>query len=67
MIEDELNVWFENEIVGYLWRDSLGIMSFKYDTSWNKFPLSISLPLNKTPNSLIEHRFFANLLPEGSA
>jgi len=67
MIEDELNVWYEGEIVGYLWRDHQGTMSFKYDADWNKFPLSISLPLNKIPDSLIAHRFFANLLPEGSA
>lgn len=67
MIEDELNVWFEEQIVGYLWRNKQDNMSFKYDESWNKFPLSISLPLNKTHNDLIAHRFFANLLPEGSA
>jgi len=67
MIEDELNVWYEGEIVGYLWRNSQGTMSFKYDESWNEFPLSISLPLNKIPDSLIAHRFFANLLPEGAA
>ncbi len=67
MIEDELNVWYEDQIVGYLWRDHQGNMSFKYDDSWNEFPLSISLPLGKLPDSLIAHRFFANLLPEGSA
>lgn len=43
MIEDELNVWFEDQIVGYLWRNNRGAMSFKYDDSWNKFSLSISL------------------------
>ena len=67
MIEDELNVWYQDQIVGYLWRDHQGNMSFKYDDDWNGFPLSISLPLNKIPDSLIAHRFFANLLPEGSA
>jgi serine/threonine-protein kinase HipA len=67
MIEDELNVWYEDQIVGYLWRDNQGAMSFKYDNDWNKFPLSISLPLNKAPESIIAHRFFANLLPEGAA
>jgi serine/threonine-protein kinase HipA len=67
LTEDELNVWYEDEIVGYLWRNHQGTMSFKYDDDWNKFPLSISLPLDKSPDSLIAHRFFANLLPEGSA
>ncbi|MCK4841220.1 MAG: type II toxin-antitoxin system HipA family toxin [Methylococcales bacterium] len=67
MIDDELNVWYEDQLIGYLWRDKQGIMSFKYDDDWNQFPLSISLPLNKIPDSLIAHRFFANLLPEGAA
>ena len=67
MIEDELNVWYEDQIVGYLWRNSQGNMSFKYEGGWNEFPLSISLPLGKIPDSIIAHRFFANLLPEGSA
>jgi len=67
MIEDELNVWFEDQIVGYLWRNNQGSMSFKYDDSWNKFSLSISLPLHKSHDDLTAHRFFANLLPEGSA
>jgi len=67
MIADELNVWFEDQIIGYLWRNEQDIMSFKYDDSWNKFPLSISLPLNETIDDLKAHRFFANLLPEASA
>jgi serine/threonine-protein kinase HipA len=67
MIEDELNVWYDNQIVGYLWRNEAGVMSFQYDDSWHQFPLSISLPLNKKPEHPKSHRFFANLLPEGSA
>lgn len=67
MIEDELNVWCESDIVGYLWRDYQGKMSFKYDDNWDKFPLSISLPLGEIHGGLTSHRFFANLLPEGSA
>ena len=67
MIADELNVWFEDQIIGYLWRNELGVMSFKYDDSWNKFPLSISLPLSGPIDDLRAHRFFANLLPEASA
>jgi len=67
MIEDELNVWFEDQIIGYLWRDSVGTMSFKYDELWDEFPLSISLSLNNNAEGLKAHYFFANLLPEGSA
>ena len=67
MIQDELNVWFEDRIVGYLWRNEIGAMNFKYDDSWDNFPLSISLPLNEIKDDLTAHRFFANLLPEGLA
>lgn len=67
MIEGELNVWFKDRIVGYLWRNEFGIMSFKYDDSWNDFPLSISLPLDEIKDNLAADRFFANLLPEGLA
>lgn len=67
MIEDELNVWCDDQIVGYLWRNEVGVMSFRYDDDWNRFPLSISLPIDKKPERLIAHRFFANLLPEGFA
>jgi len=67
MIEDDLNIWFEDQIIGYLWRDELGHMDFKYDKEWDKFPLSISLPLHRPINSQAAHRFFANLLPEGFA
>ncbi len=67
MIEDELNVWHDDRIVGYLWRNEAGVMSFQYDDNWKLFPLSISLPLNKKIEQPMGHRFFANLLPEGSA
>ncbi len=67
MIEDELNVWHEDQIVGYLWRNEVGAISFQYDDNWNRFPLSISLPLGEKTNHPVAHRFFAHLLPEGSA
>ncbi len=66
MIEDELNVWHEDQIVGDLWRNEVGAISFQYDDNWNRFPLSISLPLGEKTNHPVAHRFFAHLLPEGS-
>ncbi len=68
---DGLNVWCEQKLVGFLWRNSLGNIGFRYDTEWlnsGEFPISQSLPLQVnefTPESGLAHRYFANLLPEG--
>lgn len=68
---DGLNVWCEQKLVGYLWRNSLGHIGFRYDTEWlntGEFPISQSLPLQVNefaPESGLAHRYFANLLPEG--
>lgn len=71
--EDGLNVWFRQQLVGYLWRTNTGVMQFRYAEEWlleNGFPISRVLPLQAAafadPDA-IAHRFFANLLPEGGA
>ncbi|MDD5126458.1 type II toxin-antitoxin system HipA family toxin [Methylovulum sp.] len=71
-MDDELNVWFEDQLVGYLWRNGHNVMAFRYSEEWlaSGFPLSISLPLQNaafSAQALIAHRFFAHLLPEGQA
>ncbi len=69
---DALNVWFEDRLVGYLWRNPAGAMEFRYDPDWidtGGFAISWSLPLTTEDFSAqdnVAHRFFANLLPEGS-
>ena len=68
---DTLHVWHETRLVGYLWRDTLGRMSFRYESDWlahEGFPISMSLPLQDSVfASDTAHQFFANLLPEGNA
>ncbi len=69
---DALNVWHEQRLVGYLWRDRIGAMGFRYDPDWvasGGFTVSCTLPLSRAefaPDDGIAHRFFANLLPEGA-
>jgi len=68
---DALNVWFEDHLVGYLWRSPVGTMGFRYEPEWinsGGFAVSLTLPLAKTEftaDDSVAHRFFANLLPEG--
>ena len=67
---DELNVWYEHQRVGTLWRTPVGVMGFGYDAEWIEtgYAISQSLPLNDRefpPEAATAHRFFANLLPEG--
>ncbi len=68
---DALNVWNEQRLVGYLWRNEIGYIGFRYDPAWitsGGFAVSCTLPLTTddfAPEDGIAHRFFANLLPEG--
>lgn len=70
---DALNVWNEQRLVGYLWRNTVGEMGFSYDAEWvagGGFAVSHTLPLGAVefdPETQVAHRFFANLLPEGGA
>lgn len=66
----KLNVFYENQKVGQLARDSELIYSFTYDRSWlespNSFQLSLILPLQSQPfGNRLTLSFFENLLPEG--
>jgi serine/threonine-protein kinase HipA len=70
--DDGLNVWYNTDFIGQLWRDPSGIMGFRYDRDWIKqgFPLSQQLPLSQQeypPTDKKAHQFFANLLPEAGA
>lgn len=68
---DALNVWDGQRLVGYLWRNPVGYIGFRYDDLWIEqggFAVSHALPLANndfTPEDGVAHRFFANLLPEG--
>jgi len=71
---DELNLWYEQDLVGYIWKNDLDRIGFRYDVDWLKhesqFPVSLQLPLTEneySPDEGVAHRFFANLLPEGQA
>ncbi len=68
---DALNVWYEDKLVGFLWRNSTNQIGFRYSKAWlekSGFAVSVSLPLTPDPyepHDALAHRFFANLLPEG--
>ncbi|MEJ2446134.1 MAG: type II toxin-antitoxin system HipA family toxin [Exilibacterium sp.] len=68
---DGLNVWSDQQLVGYLWRNTQGQIGFRYEEDWltqGGFAVSHTLPLRHedfTPEEGLAHRFFANLLPEG--
>lgn len=68
---DGLNVWSDQRLVGYLWRNTQGLIGFRYDDNWlsqGGFAVSYTLPLRDgdfVPDEGLAHRFFANLLPEG--
>lgn len=73
---DTLNVWFENRLVGNLWRDNASPAGtgFRYETDWlqgNGFAISQTLPLDtlEYPAKVggAVQQFFSNLLPEGGA
>jgi len=70
---DSLNVWWGDQLVGYLRRNQQGLIGFRYDDKWlaqNKFSISLKLPLREEEyppeEGGIAHRFFANLLPEAN-
>lgn len=68
---DALNVWFEDRLTGYLWRNPVGAIGFRYEPDWinsGGFAISRTLPLaieDFSCDDSVAHRFFANLLPEG--
>jgi len=70
---NQLSVWQDQQLVGYLWRNEQGLIGFRYHEEWlttGGFAISHRLPLHQArfkPEEGIAHRFFANLLPEGGA
>lgn len=65
----ELEVYLQSNKVGRLWLDKERHFVFTYDRNWLQnaaaVPLSIRLPLQKTPYEEAQARpFFTNLLPE---
>jgi serine/threonine-protein kinase HipA len=69
---DSLNVWYEDKLVGFLWRNATGAIGFGYSREWlddGNFIISQTLPARAeeySPEDGIAHRFFGNLLPEGN-
>lgn len=69
---NELNVFYEEKLVGSLIRDEELIYSFSYSEEWlndhDAFQLSLAMPLQKDPfGNKVTLSFFENLLPEGEA
>ena len=45
---DGLNVWSDQQLVGYLWRNTQGLIGFRYEEEWlaqGEFAVSHALPL----------------------
>lgn len=73
MIENELNVWFADKHVGYLWSDDRNTICFQYSEDWLNyqyaFQISSLLPLisEAFEENRVAHNFFSNLLPEAKS
>jgi serine/threonine-protein kinase HipA len=70
MVTGRLSVYLHDTLAGYLWLSDTRRFSFQYDLIYladpNAMPLSLSLPMRKTPYVNDTARpFFSNLLPEG--
>jgi len=69
--DDTLVLWYEDRLVGRLWRNTTGAIGFRYAPEWigdDSFDVSRSLPQTTdefAPEDGTAHRWFANLLPEG--
>ena len=47
---DGLNVWSDRQLVGYLWRNSQGLIGFRYEAQWlaqGEFAISHTLALRQ--------------------
>ena len=47
---DALNIWNDQRLVGYLWRNPFSYMGFRYDDQWLEsggFAISNTLPLGR--------------------
>jgi serine/threonine-protein kinase HipA len=70
--DDTLALWHAERLVGRLWRNTAGEIGFSYVDEWiegDGFAVSRSLPRTQrefAPEGGSAHRWFANLLPEGS-
>lgn len=69
VLENRLDVFFRDHLVGRLWLDERRRFVFQYDGAWlrdtHAIPLSLSLPLQDEPYVDDAARpFFSNLLPE---
>jgi serine/threonine-protein kinase HipA len=66
----ELNVFYEDQLVGILTRNDDLVYGFSYTKTWQhhpkSFPLSLAMPLTQESfGNRITLSFFENLLPEG--
>ena len=43
-VSDTLNVWYDDQLVGFLWRNSTNQIGFRYNKTWLETPgLAISV------------------------
>jgi serine/threonine-protein kinase HipA len=69
-MSEPLYVHYHQQLVGVLSQAAARTMRFVYDDEWlrsaNRFPISLSLPLDGAFTDSHSRHFFANLLPEGN-
>lgn len=68
MAKRHADVWWHEQLVGYLREDQRGLIHFAYAGDWldqDGFPVSVNLPLDQGDELVPAHGFFAGLLPEG--
>ncbi len=69
-MSEAMFVHFRDAVVGQLTLSASGLMEFQYAPAWqqnsDRFPISISLPLDGTYDAHASHHFFVNLLPEAT-
>jgi serine/threonine-protein kinase HipA len=69
-VSETLQVRYDGRLAGVLSLRESGQMEFGYVAEWRQdsasFPISVSLPLDGGFDTTAGHRFFVNLLPEGT-
>ena len=69
-MSESMFVHFRDAAVGQITLATSGLIEFRYGTEWqqnpDRFPISISLPLDGNFDVHASHHFFVNLLPEAT-
>jgi len=69
-VSESMFVYYRDAAVGQITQATSGLIAFQYGAEWqqnpDRFPISISLPLDGNFDVHASHHFFVNLLPEAT-